>query len=95
MPITIASDWEYPTMCITRDGRVCCYGFYGGEIRGKILDVMGNTIQSEFVAASTADETAIAVDEYVVSAGGWRLQLLYRAGGSIVSVSSVDGVEFS
>ncbi|MCW5933962.1 MAG: hypothetical protein KIT45_06630 [Fimbriimonadia bacterium] len=95
MPITIASNWEYPTMCITRDGRVCCYGVRDGKVRGKILDVMGNTIQSEFVAVDTADETAIAVDEYVINSGGWRLQLLYRAGGSIVSASSVDGVEFA
>lgn len=94
MSITVAAG-EYPALVSTRDGRVLIYYVRDSSIKGRIYDSFGNALTSEFTAISSADESPIAADEFVLSANSWRVNLIYRSSGNLVVATSSDGQNFS
>lgn len=93
MSITVGNG-DYAAIVATRDGRLFVYYYRDSAIRGRIYDQLGNALTAEFTAVATADESAIAADEYVLQPAGWRINLLYRRAGALTVATSVDGVTF-
>ena len=95
MAVTVGTG-TYPAFVITKDGRKLIFYIVGTAIKGKWYDALDNEIVSEFTAvASGVDADAIAVDEYTTASGKWRISLLYRSSGQVITKTSTDGKVFT
>lgn len=95
MATTITTSGEYPALVATRDGRLLIYWVASGDIRGVVYDQVGSEIVSEFTAVTGVDSSPLAVDEFTLSSGAWRVNLLYRVSGALTVSTSSDGINFA
>lgn len=87
---------EYPTMCVSADGKHLFYWYDAGAIKGLWQNSLGDTVYGPFtVVASGVDADAIAVEDFAVQPNTWAVNLLYRSSGNIVVRTSYDGVTFT
>lgn len=95
MPETIGTGTN-PTLVVTRHKAQYVYWVSGSAILGKVYDDVGNVLVDEFTAvAAGVDDSKISAKEHIRASGEWHIKLLYTAAGTITSVDSVDGVNFS
>lgn len=95
MPVTIGTGTN-PTLVVTRHKVQYVYWISGTSVKGKVYDDVDNVLVDEFTAvAAGVDDSKISAKEHIRASGEWHMKLLYTAAGTITSVDSVDGVNFS
>jgi hypothetical protein len=95
MPMTIGNG-DHCCVEIARSGEVYVYWRDGTTLKGTVLDAQGNVLQPAFtVVASGVDDSALDAREHFLAEGQWQMILIYSTGGSVTTLTSLNGKEFS
>lgn len=93
---TIATTGTAARAVFCRDGRKYYFWLNGGTIYTRAFDSVDAALGTAYpVVSGGVDNDAIDAQEWYGNKGQWRINLHYRSGGNLITVTTSDGVSFS